>query len=146
MNGVTRILFCCILILSHQESYCVTTHHNEDFIAGKITMAEYANTPPISKQELRKQKKEERLLQRVEGMIFRFEKVLHTKMQKKSINSISDPIDRWFWIWGISWGTGMLITILAGGGVAAAGVGILWLLAFSVGAVALILWLIKKFG
>lgn len=146
MTGVTHILSCCILIFTHLESNCTPANNTEDFVAGKLTMVEYANNTPLSKQEFKKQKKEERLFHRVENLMFRFEKAIHAKMQKKSINSISDPVDRWLWIWGISWGAGILITIFAGGAVAATGIGIIWLLAFSVGAVSLILWLIKKFG
>ena len=146
MTTVARILFCCILILTFQKSYCTPATNTEDFVTGKLTMVEYANTTPLSKQEIKKQKKEERLLHRTESMMLRFEKAIHAKMQKKSINGINDPVDRWFWIWGISWGAGILITLFAGGAVAATGIGILWLLAFSVGAVSLILWLIKKFG
>jgi hypothetical protein len=146
MSSFVCIVFCCLLIFTHQESYCTPTSNTEDFVAGKLTMVEYANTTPLSKQEFKKQKKEERLLHRTESLMFRFEKAIHAKLQKKSINGISDPVDRYLWIWGISWGIGILITIFAGGAVAATGIGIIWLLAFSVGAVALILWLIKKFG
>ena len=146
MTCVARILFCCILIFTHQAVFCIPASNTEDFVSGKLTMAEYAHSTPLSKHELKKQKKEERLLHRVESLMLRFEKAIHAKMQKKSINGISDPVDRWLWIWGISWGIGILITIIAGGAVAATGIGIIWLLAFSVGAVSLILWLIKKFG
>lgn len=146
MSRVARIFFCCILMSVHQQSFCTPASNTEDFVAGKLTMVEYANITPLSKKELKKQKKEERLLHRVESLMSRFEKAIHAKMQKKSINGISDPIDRWLYIWGISWGAGILITLFAGGAVAATGIGILWLLAFSVGAVSLILWLIKKFG
>jgi len=78
--------------------------------------------------------------------MLRFEKVIHSKMQKKSIGSISDPVDRWLWIWGISWGLGILITLFAGGAVTSAAIGILWLFAFALGSVSLIIWLIKSLG
>ena len=146
MNIVARILTCYLIVLFHQQSFCNPAINTEDFVAGKLTMVEYANSTPVSKHELKKQKKEERLLHRVESLMLRFEKVIQTKMHKKSINGINDPVDRWFWIWGISWGVGILITLFAGGAVAATGIGILWLIAFSVGAFALILWLIKTFG
>ena len=146
MTFAARILLCCILIFTPKASFCTPASNTEDFVAGKLTMAEYAHSTPLSKHELKKQKKEERILHRVENLMFRLEKAIHAKMQKSSINGISDPVDRWLWIWGISWGIGILITIIAGGAVAATGIGIIWLLAFSVGAVSLILWLIKKFG
>ncbi len=146
MTGVARFFFCYILMIAHQQSFCTPACNSEDFVAGKLTMVEYANTTSLTKQELKKQQKEERLLHRVENLMLRFEKAIHSKMQKKSISGISDPVDRWLWIWGISWGVGILITLFAGGAVAATGIGILWLLAFSIGAVSLILWLIKKFG
>lgn len=146
MNIVVRILTCYLIMLVHQQSFCTPAINTEDFVAGKFTMDEYTNTHPLSRHELKEQKKEERLLHRVESLMLRLERAIHSKMQKKSINGISDPVDRWLWIWGISWGIGILITLFAGGAVAATGIGILWLLAFSVGAVSLILWLIKKFG
>lgn len=146
MSNLARIFFCCIIISIHQQSFCTSASNTEDFVAGKLTMAEYANTNPFSKQELKKQKKEERVIHRAESLMFRFEKAIYSIKQKKSISGINDPVDRWLWIWGISWGLGILITVFAGGAVAAAGIGILWLLAFGVGAVSLILWLIKKFG
>jgi hypothetical protein len=146
MISVARMLICCILFFTHQDIFCTPGSNTEDFVAGKLTMVEYTTTTTHSKQEIKKQKKEERILCRDERMVLRFEKAIHAKMYKKSINGISDPVDRWFWIWGISWGTGILITLFAGGAIAATGIGILWLLAFSIGAVSLILWLIKKFG
>ncbi len=146
MTFAARILLCYILIFTPKPSFCTPASNTEDFVAGKLTMVEYVHSTPLSKHELKKQKKEERILHRAESLMFRLEKVIHAKMQKKSINGISDPVDRWFWIWGISWGAGILITLFAGGAVAATGIGIIWLLAFSVGAFALILWLIKKFG
>ena len=146
MTFAARILLCYIFIFSPKPSFCTPASNTEDFVAGKLTMVEYVHSTPLSKHELKKQKKEERILHRAESLMFRLEKAIHAKMQKSSINGISDPVDRWLWIWGISWGIGILITIIAGGAVAATGIGIIWLLAFSVGAVSLILWLIKKFG
>jgi hypothetical protein len=146
MTSITRMLFGCILLFTQHDIYCTPVNNTEDFVAGKLTMAEYANTTSISNQAFKKQKKEERSHHRSARLMVRLENALHAKIDKRSINGISDPVDRWLWIWGISWGAGILITLFAGGAIAATGIGILWLIAFSVGAVSLILWLVKKFG
>ena len=68
----------------------------------------------------------------------------------------SDPVDKWMWFWIFGWAAGLLLSILAvafaTGGVYGGGFGIAAILAtFSwlawlFGTVALVVWLVKKFG
>jgi hypothetical protein len=55
-------------------------------------------------------------------------------------------VDKWFWIWAIAWGAGILITVISGASIASGFLGIFWLSLFIIGSVALVIWLIKKFG
>jgi hypothetical protein len=95
------------------------------------------------KTEIRKEAKKQA---REERFIARFQKAVHAKFQKKQPGGISDPVDKWFWIWAIAWSIGIIMTIIAGGAIAGTAIGIIWLAAFVIGSVALILWLVKKFG
>lgn len=69
----------------------------------------------------------------------------------------SDPVDKWMWFWIFGWGAGLVLYILAvaiasGGIYSGTGFGFAAILAtFSwlawlFGSVALIIWLVKKFG
>jgi len=57
----------------------------------------------------------------------------------------NDPVDKWMWFWIFAWGLGLAASLLAG----IVGLGFFWFLSsvfFVFGFVALVLWLVKKFG
>jgi hypothetical protein len=99
----------------------------------------------FSRDEVRELKANEQFLQRIESRLDRKSKVFNSGNSKRTLGGFSDPVDKWFWIWAIAWGVGILLTIVSGGTLTAA-LGIIWLLAFGLGSVALVLWLVKKFG
>ena len=100
----------------------------------------------FQRTELKEIQKEERLLLRFEKKMNRMQTMFPSGKHQNALGGISDPVDKWFWIWIGTWGIGILITVLFGGGLSSATIGILWLLAFAIGSIALVLWLIKKFG
>src|SRR5258705_13141209 len=107
-------------------------------------MNEFVLEKPLTHVELRNLKKEEKHYVLLET---KFKKMFSSSSHKHhSIGSISDPVDKWFWIWVFGWGLGILITIIAGASIASGFLGILWFSLFIIGSVALIIWLIKKFG
>ena len=96
--------------------------------------------------ELKNLKENEKQLVRIEKRIGRINKIYNSGNSNRPLGGISDPVDKWFWIWVIGWGLGLVLTLIFAGAVTGAAIGIIWLLAFGVGSVALVLWLVKKFG
>ncbi len=137
------LLFLFIAFYYLAQSKCLI--NTEDFSTGVVSIAQWPSASPVSKEEIKNAKREEKIILRTEKFQTKLEKVFKSKKVMRSIGNISDPVDRWLWIWAISWGVGMLMTLIAGGAIAATAIGIIWLVAFSVGAAALIIWLIKKF-
>ena len=122
------------------EPYINTEDHPE----GAVTIEEFIIDQPASHHELRNLQQEEKRFQKLEN---KFKKIFAARQSKHhSINGFSDPTDKWFWIWTIGWGAGILITIFSGASIASGFLGILWFSFFIIGSIALIIWLIKKFG
>ena len=82
----------------------------------------------------------------------------YKKFKKKGQRvDFSDPVNKWMWFWIFGWGAGLLLSILAfaiasggiysgsGFGIAAILATLSWL-AWLFGTVALVVWLVKKFG
>ena len=146
MKFTTFILLCFLILLFPEQVKGTPIVNTEDFTEGIVSMHELSVKATLNKKALKSQGRENRQRLRNEKLFDKLQKVMHSKMQKKSLGSIHDSTDKWFWIWSISWGVGILLTIIAGGAVAGTFISILWLVAFVVGAGALIMWLIKKFG
>ena len=119
---------------------CINT---EDHPEGLTTMHEYILDHQTTRHEWRDLQKEEKRYQKFES---RLQKLFAKNAEQHSIGNIHDPVDKWFWVWTIGWGAGILITILSGASIASGFLGILWLSLFIIGSVALVVWLIKKFG
>jgi hypothetical protein len=118
----------------------------EDHPAGIIEMKSLIPDHMSTRSELKKLKKEEHHLLFVEKQISRISQKLGSKRTSHSLGGFSDPVDKWFWIWIVTWGLGILLTILFAGSLTGATFGIIWLLSFGLGAISLVLWLVKKFG
>jgi|WetSurMetagenome_2_1015567.scaffolds.fasta_scaffold486254_2 hypothetical protein len=134
------ILFQPLHLIKASEVFINTEDHPE----GIFNRAEYVTDIPITRQEKRSLVREEKHYVQLET---KFKKMFSSKRSKyHGIGSIHDPVDKWFWIWTIGWGLGILITIISGATIASGFIGILWFSLFIIGSVALVIWLIKKFG
>ncbi len=120
--------------------------NTEDHPSALIEMSEMMPDHQLTHKELRKLNQDESKLVRIENHLSHLQKKLTERNARHTLGGISDPVDKWFWIWVISWGLGILLTIIFAGAMAGAALGIIWLLAFGLGSVALVLWLVKKFG
>jgi hypothetical protein len=134
------LLFQPLDLVRASETYINTEDHPD----GAITQEQFILDQHSSRQELRNLQKEENRYQKLEN---KFKKIYASKQSRHHpINGFSDPVDKWFWIWAIGWGVGILITIISGASIASGFLGILWFSLFIIGSIALIIWLIKKFG
>jgi len=144
MKKLHLILLCFVFLPLHwlkANNSCINT---EDHPGGAINMSEYIADKPIARKELRNLKQEEKHYVQLET---KFKKMFSSGRTKHHGAGIfSDPVDKWFWIWVLGWGTGILITIISGASIASGFIGILWFSLFIIGSIALIIWLIKKFG
>lgn len=120
--------------------------NTEDNPAAKIEMSEMIPDHHTSTKELKELKKDEKRLVRFEHFFTVMNKKSNEKTSKHSAGIFSDPVNRWFWLWVITWGLGIFLLVVSSGGIAGVGIGLIWFLAFGLGSVALILWLVKKFG
>lgn len=134
------LLFQPVLSLKANDVYINT----EDHPAGAVTIDEYIADQPITRKEFRILQQEEKRYVQFET---KFKKLYSSNRSKHhGIDNIHDPVDKWFWIWAIGWGVGILITVISGASIASGFIGILWFSFFIIGSVALVIWLIKKFG
>ena len=87
------------------------------------------------------------------SVVDRLEKKLNKKaakwmkrLAKKADIDFDDPVDRWLWLWIISWGIAIVLSILGYGvgGLLIRGT-LAWLL-WLAGTVFFIIWLVKKFS
>ncbi|HZV71761.1 MAG TPA: hypothetical protein VFG10_19570 [Saprospiraceae bacterium] len=138
------LIFSC-LFFGHML-LSASTVNTEDYPAGMIEMKELIPDHLTTRTELKQLKKNEKHLQRVEKVMNLLHKMSFAKNGKHSSGLFSDPINRWMWLWLITWGFGILLLVVSAGAVSGAALGIIWLLAFAIGSIALILWLVKKFG
>lgn len=143
---LTSFLFCCLPMFLTAATSGRNTINTEDIRPGTISMAEWPASASLSKHERARISKEEKKLHREEKLTARLQKIVQAKFQKKKLGDLGDPVDKWFWIWAITWSLGIILTIIAGGAIAGTAIGIIWLASFVIGSVALILWLVKKFG
>lgn len=116
----------------------------EDHPSAQIGMSDLALVKSTAKSEVKSLRREERTLRCIEKFNHRIHKRLNAKKNQSGI--FSDPVGRWFWIWIISWSFGLAVTILAGSALTGGFIPVIWLLSFAVGAIALVIWLKKKFG
>lgn len=130
--------FCCWFIIPfcHASESVINT---EDRPEGKIYLHQPA--PAVHGADLRTLKKEEQQLLRLENKLH---KLVNANAHHAGL--FNDPVNKWFWLWIISWGAGIAITLLSGGTITAGVLGIVWLTSFIVGSIGLIVWLVKKFG
>jgi hypothetical protein len=145
IRKLTLILFSVSCFLP-TFLYSASTVNTEDHPASMIEMSEMIPDHHSSKMELRELKRNEKRLDRFEHFFSVLNKKSTGKDSKHSAGIFSDPVNRWFWLWVITWGLGIFLLVVSSGGIAGAGIGLIWFLAFGLGSVALILWLVKKFG
>jgi len=121
----------------------VTAHviNTEDHAPGTVSMTDFVAPPPMTASDMRSLKREERLLLRIEK---RLEKIAAKPPAR--IRGLSDDTDKWFWLWAIGWGLGIVLLIVSGGALSSVFLSILWILGFVGGSAALIVWLIKRHG
>lgn len=115
--------------------------NTEDLRAGQVSMAEWSDPAHPTPATWRKMQREERRIDRWERRIERY-----TTKAPDRLRGITDGTDRWFWLWTIGWGLGILLLILSGGVFSSAFLGILWLLGFVGGTACLVVWLVKRHG
>jgi len=118
--------------------------NTEDHPEACIGMNEVMPESVMTSFELKKLQKEESKLLMIGKRLDRLQKIFLEKSEKR-IGGFKDPVDRWFWIWTGSWGLGLLLTLILGGSASGATLGLIWLAAFGLGSIALILWLVKRF-
>jgi Flp pilus assembly protein TadB len=78
----------------------------------------------------------------------RFEKKfnkLKKKLAKKDID-FNDPVDKWLWLWLISWGAAIVFGVIAYAGTGIVILATLSWLLWLAGSVFFIIWLVKKFS
>ena len=95
-----------------------------------------ATTTTISKKELKKQQRMEKMTAKIEKKIAKWEK----KMEKKGVD-FSDPVNKWLWYAIFAWVAAVVLYILA-----ALTLGALWYVAHLVslaGTIFFIVWLLK---
>jgi hypothetical protein len=144
MKNLWSILFVLAFQPFYSTSAAEAIINTEDHPEGKVSLQDYIADKPASPEELRNLQQEEKRNLRFES---KFKKLYASHRSKHhGINSIHDPVDKWFWIWTIGWGLGILITIISGASIASGVIGIIWFSFFILGSVALVIWLIKKFG
>lgn len=123
-----------------------TPLNEEDYKAGALSMSSIQSATidvaPFSKEDQRLHRK----TQKRKKLFAKIEKKISNTLAKTPLGSISDRDDKWFWIFSISWGLGLLITLISGATIVATGIGILWFLSFGIGSVALIIWLLRRYG
>lgn len=142
---LTLIWFSVICCLPH-VLFALTPINTEDHPKARIEMNELVYDHAITKTELRKLKSDEKHLVRFEHFYSSFTKKSTASSSKHAAGIFSDPVNRWFWLWVITWGIGIFLLVVSSGALAGAGIGLLWFLAFGLGSIALIIWLVKKFG
>jgi hypothetical protein len=131
-----------IAVPIHAES-CINT---EDHPTSLASMTDLVPDLPLNREEIKSLQKEEKILQRFERRMERFQYFTHSQKGQKRLGGFSDSVDRWFWFWVIGWGAGILLSILAGGVFTSGVIGILWFTLFVAGSVSLVMWLVKKFS
>jgi hypothetical protein len=146
MLRVSTPLMISFLLFFHSFLTALPVINTEDHPAGLVSMSEMIPDHVTTTAEIKDLKINEQKQVRLESRMTRMSKRMSSGRSKHTLGGISDPVDKWFWIWAISWGVGILLTILFAGSLAGAAIGLIWLLAFGVGSVALVLWLVKKFG
>jgi hypothetical protein len=138
------LLLLHILFFPVSTSACLPVN-TEDHPSGLICMSELVTDRNLSKKELRTLQKEEKKRIRMEHRLEKFQKLLHSRYDQAKSGIFSDPVGRWFWIWVISWGFGILLFAISGGAIGTF-VGVLLLTAFVIGSIALVVWLKKQFS
>ncbi|MEP6647607.1 MAG: hypothetical protein ABJC12_11020 [Saprospiraceae bacterium] len=136
------LLLFPILAVFHTTLSASPVINTEDHPVARIEMNELIPDHQATHAEVR-------ILKKNESRLYRFENIMHRLSTKKSRHSkglFSDPVNKWFWIWLVTWGFGALVLVVSSGGVASPAIGIIWLLAFAIGSISLIIWLLKKFG
>lgn len=136
---------CTIIILCTPLPFNAAVN-TEDIRMGSVTMHNWASESRATKTNAKLYEKNLRFQLRREKQITRLDHFVQRKLKHKSIANIHDSTDKWFWIWTISWGLGILLTIISGAAIAGAALGLIWFFSFAIGATALVLWLKKKFG
>jgi hypothetical protein len=124
------------LIFSIASLFCFSTSSLWAVKPVKNTPASQEITKERSEKEIKKlEKLEKRIQKKVE------------KMNAKANAEVDfdDPVDKWMWFWIFSWGLGLGVAFLD----IFISIGILGFISsalFLFGFVALVLWLVKKFG
>ncbi|MEO6131702.1 MAG: hypothetical protein ABIQ02_07630 [Saprospiraceae bacterium] len=141
----TSLLLFTMNFLFHPFLNAASVINTEDRPTSLIEMNEMIPDHHATHAELKILKRNEKRLNRFESLVQRMHKVY---AEKKSGHAglFTDPVNKWLWLWLITWGIGILVLVVSSGGVASPAIGIIWLLAFAIGSVALIIWLVKKFG
>jgi hypothetical protein len=138
------------------------------FSASAVSLTKKGETETMSRQDVKSSafvpgenltKRQERRLKRGERRLNKLEKKLNKR--GKSLKALgidlSDPVDKWMWYWIFGWGGALVLYIIAsaiatGGIYSGTGFGIAALFATLgslvglFGTVALVIWLLKKFG
>ncbi|MFQ5447497.1 MAG: hypothetical protein ACE5FF_11235 [Saprospiraceae bacterium] len=135
--------------------------------ASAVSLTKKGETETMTRQDVKSSafvpgenltKRQERRLKRGERRLNKLEKKLNKR--GKSLKALgidlSDPVDKWMWYWIFGWGAALVLYIIASaiatGSVYSGGFGIAVLFAYLgwiaglFGTVALVIWLLKKFG
>ena len=120
--------------------------NTEDHPASSVQMADLLPDLAPSPATLRAWKKEERHLRRVERKLTQMTRRSLSAEAPVRIGGLSDSTDRWFWIWTMGWGLGIVLLAISGGALTSGFLSILWLLGFVGGSIALMIWLIRRHG
>jgi hypothetical protein len=116
----------------------------EDHPRSHISMNAYVSDQLTSVQSIRQLQKEEKKLVKVESRLNKFFQKVNDHQERFGL--FSDPVNKWLWFWIFGWSLGLLITLISGATVTTGFLGILWLVGFVGGSIALVIWLLKKFG
>ncbi len=137
------ILFLTLFIIPI-ISPASTPVNTEDLVDGVIYMTDLVPGKKLTKKEIRCLQNEEKALVRFERRIDKIQKVLNSQPVRNS-GIFGDPVGKWFWIWLISWGLGILLFVISNGSIGVF-LAVIMLLAFVVGSISLVVWLKKQFG
>ena len=139
---LSLLVICTITINFGSTPPAINT---EDHPAKGISIKEMAVEQKAEK-ELKKPQREENRWLKLEEKINRFLERKNISSGEAAVGLLDDPVNKWFWFWIFGWSLGLIITLISGATVTTGFLGILWLLGFVGGSVALVIWLLKKFG
>ena len=127
------------------KSNAITPANNDDHTGPMLYLSHPSQDKNLTTKKIKSFNKEERTRERTERRIEKIKKLLNSQSGQKDSGIFNDSVGKWFWIWLISWGLGILLFVISNGSIGVF-LAVIMLLAFVVGSISLVVWLKKQFG